>query len=276
MSWRPLLLVAVLAVPAAMRAQEVEVYSEFRRVGADGQIVEADRGGKPREILSPPVPRNGYATFNIAIKGPAGKPFHVYVGENPEGIVKTTLYRVAAGAAVPDAIEKIDSPYSGFLPDGGVPLVLDVFAPATLPVRRVRIEIQLSVDNHWIIYPMELRIQPASIPAQLITTGALLDPKSSVVENALAAWQPVLCTKPQRATTAAGTIRELVRRNALQDIGLAKKLETRHTAEKVRNGVTQALGASNIAAWCGQHTFENPENYLKLRDFLYKLATEGQ
>lgn len=204
MSWRPLLLVAVLAVPAAVRAQEVEVYSEFRRVGADGQIVESDRGGKPREILSPAIPRNGYATYNIAIKGPAGRPFHVYVGENPEGIVKIALYRVVTGGPVADAIEKITSPYSGFLPEGGVPLVVDIFAPATLPVRRVRIEIQLNVDSHWIIYPMELRVQPATIPPQLITSGALADPKVSTVENALAAWSPVLCSKPQRVNSAQG------------------------------------------------------------------------
>lgn len=247
MSWRPLLLVAVLAVPAAVRAQEVEVYWTVG-VGADGQIVESDRGGKPREILSPAIPRNGYATYNIAIKGPAGKPFHVYVGENPEGIVKTTLYRVVAGAPIPDTLEKITSPYSGFLPEGGVPLVVDIFAPATLPVRRVRIEIQLNVDSHWIIYPMELRVQPATIPPQLITSGALADPKVSTVENALAAWSPVLCSKPQRVNSAPGTIRELVRRNAVQDIGLAKKLEARHTADKVRNGVAQALGAPNPAA----------------------------
>ena len=60
-----------MATAAAGTAQTVEIYSEFQRPDPFGGIVEPDRAWKPREILSPAVSRNGFASFHIAVSVPA-------------------------------------------------------------------------------------------------------------------------------------------------------------------------------------------------------------
>jgi hypothetical protein len=261
---------------AALLAQEIQVFSEFRRVGPNAQILEADRGGKPREILSPAIPRNGFATFHLVFTGPVGQPYHIYVGENPEGLLKTTLYRILPNGPVPDALEKVDQPVSGIFTDAAVTLVLDLWTPPTAPVRRVRVEAQLNSDNRWVIYPMEVRLQPASLPPLAVTTGAPAPVTAPAVETSLSSWDPYLCSKTHRASEGVLSIRSLLRRNASQDVALAKKLEARHGAEKVRAGILAALGAADSASWCADRKLANPETYLRVRDFLYKLAIEGQ
>lgn len=263
--------------PVAAPAQEVQVFSELRRIGANGEVVEADRGGRVREILSPAIPRNGYATFRLVLKGPPGKPFHMYLGENPEQLLKVALYRETAVQGMPDALQKVEeSPVSGVMPEGVLTYLVDIWTPATTAVRRIRLEAQLHMEGRWIIYPMELRVHGASIPANPIVTGAVLPVTAAAADTAVSAWDPALCGQTHRAVDAGLTTRALVRRNASQDIALEKKLEERFGKERVRAGVAKALGRTDIAGWCAERKLEHPEAYLGLRDFLYKLALEAQ
>ncbi len=279
--WRTLAAILTVLLPVAGRgvasAQEVQVYSEFRRIGADGEVVEADRGGRVREILSPAIPRNGFASFRLVLKGPAGKPFHMYLGENPENLLKVTLYRESATQGVPDALQKVeDFPVSGVMPDGPLTYLIDIWTPATTAVRRIRLEAQLHMEGNWVIYPMELRVHGATIPANPIVTGAVLPVTAPAAETALTAWDPVLCRQPHRAADAGLTVRGLIRRNASQDIALEKKLEERFGKDRVRSGLAKALGRPDVAAWCTDRKLEHPEAYLGVRDFLYKVALEAQ
>lgn len=274
MSWRALTLAAFLQWSGLVCAQEIHVYSEFRRLGADGQIIDSDRAGKPREILSPAIPRNGFATFHLMVSGEPGKPYHVYIGENPEGILKTTLYRVGTGAT--DTLEQVQTPVSGILSENALLFALDVWVPPTAPVRRVRLEAQLNTGDRWIIYPLELRLQPAFIPLGPVTFGQLAAPTAPSSDTAISAWDPYLCGKTHKVTDTAPSLRNLIRRNASQDVALAKKLEITHGKDKVRAGILKALSVPDAAAWCGEHKLASPEDYLKVRDFLYKLAIEAQ
>src|ERR1041385_4727377 len=83
MGCRAVLLFAGLLAAAFLRAQSVEVYSEFQRPDPLGAIVAADRAESPREILSPAVARNGFASFHIAVSVPLQTNYFLYVVTNP-------------------------------------------------------------------------------------------------------------------------------------------------------------------------------------------------
>ncbi len=198
------------------------------------------------------------------------------MGENPENIVKSTLYREVPEEGVPDKLEKVETPVSGVFSEAAQSFVIDVWTPPTAAVRRVRLEAQLHMSGNWIIYPLELRLQPASIPHLPLTTGQVAAVTAPSADTAVSAWDPYLCAQTHRAADAGLTMRGLIRRNASQDVALAGKLEAKHGKDRVWQGIAQALGVPDVAGWCGARKLSQPEMYLKLRDFLYKLATEGQ
>ena len=57
-------------VAVVLQAQSVDINPEFRRVDPFGAVVEADRGLVAREILSPALARNGFASFHIVVSVP--------------------------------------------------------------------------------------------------------------------------------------------------------------------------------------------------------------
>src|SRR5262249_19535728 len=79
----PLLLLAALACAGLSRAQSLAVYSELQRPDPFGQIVAADRGASPREILSPAAPRNGFVSFHIAVTAPTNTNYFLYIVTSP-------------------------------------------------------------------------------------------------------------------------------------------------------------------------------------------------
>ena len=56
------LLVIGLLVAGQLGSQTLEIHSEFLRVSPQGEILDVDATPKPREILSPAVARNGFAS----------------------------------------------------------------------------------------------------------------------------------------------------------------------------------------------------------------------
>lgn len=254
-----------LLVPAlAACGQSVRVYSEFERVGPTGEIVAADRTEEPREILSPALVRNGWTSFLVAVTGPAGAP--LYIGQNPENIVKAELYRAVFVKGVPDGLEPVESPQANG--EGASVYWLDLWVDGNAGVQRTRLELQLNAGDRWIIYPMELRIQPARVPPRVEHIGAVAPIEAPSSDSARSALSAYVCGG------AAGdegplTIRKLILRNARQDMALAKSLKT-SGAE-----LLGAIGVPDRAAWCkapANPSGPGPEWYLRVRDLLYKAA----
>jgi hypothetical protein len=137
----------------AAQAQTVQVYSEFARLSESGEVLAPE---EPREILSPVVPRNAFTTFQVAVQVPQGTKYHVFIGQNPEGAVKATLYRRGG-----EKLEAVGLPYEGTVPQV---FWLDVWVDESAPVRRVKIEPQVFVNGDWVTYPMEVRVSEVAAP----------------------------------------------------------------------------------------------------------------
>ncbi len=216
----------ILLLGTQLFAQSIDVYSEFWPW--DGS------SAAPREIISPAVPRNGFTTFKVLVNAPAGTSYFLFCQTNPPNLVETHLYKVA----LPDRLDPVKSPNFGVIPDGesSRAYLLDVWVPADgEPGRRVRLELQLKVGD-WIVYPMELRIQKASVP--MMATSETLVSFDAVLE-----------------------------RNRRQDSAFEQLLQLPEvwlwTARHIANGWT---GHSPLSA------ADEPEWYLKVRDLLYRRA----
>ncbi len=271
------------ALPAA-RAQSVQVYSEFRRVDPFGEIVPQDRGGEPREILSPLVARNAHLTLHIVVEAPPGKHYYLFVGSNPEDIFQITVYkemwRKQGGAWVPDRLLRIDTPYLSHIPDRYHGLqnqkvevfLLDVFVPADLKPGRYKLEPQVSCDGRWAIYPMEIRVSDVVIPEHRYTPARLPSTKLSSDAVALGPLRAYLCGEAESPRDGPESIRALIRRNVLQDIALAQEKEKTLGKEAVARILLRGLnlGADGFCATKKVTSEYGPEWYLRARDVLYR------
>src|SRR5262249_49797375 len=135
----------LLALPLA--AQSLRVYSEFARIDASGEVLAP---GRPREILSPALVRNGFTSFQVVVRVKKDTPYWLYIGQNPENAVRVTIYRESR-----DRLEKVDLPVQGFATQV---FWMDVWTDGIAPVRRIKIEPELNVGGDWIVYPMEARV----------------------------------------------------------------------------------------------------------------------
>ena len=216
----------LIALPAA--AQELRILSEFRRPDPFGGIAAPDRGGSPREIISPAVARNAWASFHIAVTVPQGAEASLYVQQNPE-IFTLKLYREAfvktAAGWVPDGLSEVKAPYAITLPDPAAPVPsqttvgfwLDIWVPPNAPVRRVRVEALLRTGDLWLQSPLEVRVFPTVAPSVFSWGG----PVPEAGERADAALAAVLCGKPASPGRPETRIPALIRRNAIADVGIA-------------------------------------------------------
>ncbi len=285
--WLPCAAALVATTRVAAQPVQLKIYSEFQRVDPFGRIVRVDRAPRPREILSPAVPRNGYASFHLAVTVPPGQPFRLFLGQNPDDIFKLTLYRerfVHVGDQwIPDELVRVLEPYDSRAQpaEEAVPgqtttvFWLDVWTPAQAPVRRVRLEAQLNVGDHWVIAPMEVRIRPVRIPDHAPPTTALPPVEAPADHATFEPWLRFLCGRTGWPAPVPLSVRRMIRRNAAQDVALAAQLEERLGPEAVRGRVLEIAGAADRDSWCREP--EGPrgqgaEWYLKLRDYLLKAA----
>jgi hypothetical protein len=216
----------LLAAPALF-AQSVDIYSEFQRPDPYGGIVAPDRSPAPREILSPGVARNGWASFHVAVRVPPNTSYLLYVMTNPVNACRVDMYkehfvRTAAGW-IPDRLTALQRlPDYGFMPDpdDGVPeqntrvYLLDLWIPPDSGVGRFRLEVQLKTGT-WEIRPMELRVLAKKIPDIKDAGGdPILPPVDSPIDFAAAG-------PPAHACGPLTTVRAIVCRNASQDASLA-------------------------------------------------------
>ena len=123
---------------------------------------------------------------------------------------------------MPDKLEPVSMPVTLTLPgaDAAIPqqtaitLWLDIWVPEKTPVGRMRIQAVLKSGNQWIIYPMEVRVMEAVVPRLEWKPG----PVAPVNERADAS----ICTSSAGEPSLPDTIRQIIRRNALQDAALAR------------------------------------------------------
>ncbi len=234
----------VLTVAAgAAAAQTVDVYSEFARLSDTGEVLAPET---PREILSPAIARNAFTTFQIAIRVPKGTTYHIFIGQNPADAVKVTLYRRAGGK-----LERVDLPYTG---DSSQVLAMDLWLDADAPVRRIKVEPQISINADWVIYPMEVRVSDPQVPRRAGAEAGLA--------SAFDVMQAFLCgTKPRPLSGRAPTGAEFVFRNAQQDLALASQ-----SSAAQREELKRALGGCNATPPA------DPEIYLRARDLFFSPA----
>lgn len=235
------------ALPAA--AQPLNVYSEFARIDAQGNVVAPET---PREIISPALVRNGFTSFQVVVQVPMDTPYALRVGQNPDDAAKVTLYRF-----VEHRVEAVAESAAG---NATQIFWMDVWIDKDAPVRRIKVEPQLFVNGDWVIYPMEMRVREQVVP-EIAAPGAgasfrspwetlgayLCDPKAPGSAKQAA---------PASASAEVNAIEALHLRNARQDVALASMLP-----QADRDELRKRMGGCNARAP------ENPEFYLRLRDY---------
>ncbi len=259
---------------AAGRAQTVEIYSLLHRVDPFGRTVTADRAIAPREVLSPAVPRNGFVSFHIAITLPLGEDYLLYVVPNPLNSCRVALYKehfVKTGEGwIPDTLTELHRlPDFGVVPDPDDRIegqttrlyLLDLWVPPDAAVARFRVEVQVKVGT-WTVRPMEVRVMPPRVPelppAADAPTAPVEAPADETVLGALFEYFAGMRPAPPRQLR---TVRDVIRRNAAQDMALAPSLGPEELMRRAlalfdanARFVPRLLGA---------------EWYLRIRDALY-------
>jgi hypothetical protein len=259
---RLILMLAGCSLGPALFAQSVDIYSEFQRPDPYGGIVTPDRSPTPREILSPGVARNGWASFHVAVRVPANTSYLLYVMTNPANACRVEVYKEhflnTAAGWIPDRLTPLQRlPDYGFMPDPDDSVreqttrvyLLDLWIPPDSGVGRFRLEVQLKTGT-WVIRPLELRVLKAKIP-EVAEAGSepVLPPIESPADDAAAGPRAHACGP-------LTTVRAIICRNAAQDMALAAQSATPELLRSwwLRFNMPRVLGA---------------EWRLRMRDLLY-------
>jgi len=273
-SWTPLALVSLAVV---LPAQELFVRSEFQRIGVDGKVIQQDRFERPREILSPALVRNGFASYMLTANIPAGIEYTLEVGQNPENSVSVVLYRQHYNPnGIPDRLEKVAFPVQGkTAKQENHTFWMDIYVNNAAQVRRLKIEVQLWVGDRWVLYPMEARIVAPQVPPFQLKFWGLPAPEARSDAAMISPWRDHLCRPlKDEFQPKETTIRLLQQRNIQQDVALVKKYGRDIGIQAfVRGGIPPETAVPD--GWCAAPVEQwrdalPPEWYLKVRDHLYR------
>jgi hypothetical protein len=266
-----LLFLTLLATALHAQPVQLRVYSEFQRVDPFGQVVAQDRSSRPREILSPAVPRNAHTSFHVAVTAPANESYFLVVQANPDNMLQWKIYEerfIQQGDAwIPDGLEEAREPYFGVIPDPSAKIpgqttrvyLVDVWVPRETRVGLVRLEALVKV-GYWRIAPMEIRVRPGTVPdlKDASAPGSLPAPADPADAATRAPLEAFLAGKPFMEIGRPTNIRAVIRRNAIQDMALAATID--------RDEAVKAIKAVP----------KNPETgaewYLRIRDYLLREA----
>jgi len=279
---RAFLLVLLGIAASACRAQEIHIYSEFERFDPFGNPVAADRDMTPREILSPAMARNGHLSVHVVITGPSGTNYFLYVASNPPDILEIRLYRehfVGCGEGYcPDWLTPLNSPAFGAIPESLFEMpqqtsrsyLLDIWARPDTPPRRVRVEALLKVGT-WQVAPMEVRIVAPTVPnpsaaIEAVNQAPVEAPSSTTAQLQLLRFLGGL---PPQTPGRILTVRDIIQRNAAEDMLLARSLAAGRTPEGAPGLAFPELNLMSMQPFVYPEL--GAEWYLRVRDFLYRL-----
>lgn len=265
-----LILLGALTLPA----QTLRVLSEFQRVDPFGEIIAVDRAVRPREILSPAVARNAFASFRIAVTARPNTSFLLYVQSYPPDVLHIAVYkeryRHSGNTWIPDVLEETHLPSFGAMPDVQERIPgqttrsywLDVWVPLDAIPGTMRLEVLIK-SAIWVIHPMELRILRARVPnLPAASRGALPAVDLPADASALGPLEAHFAGKPPvRFSAVPDTVRSAIRRNAAQDMALAPP--------ELLPELMQRLWRRMLDPWPN----EGPEWYLPLRDLILRQAS---
>ncbi len=257
-------------VPPLRVASSVEIYSEFQRIDPFGRVVTPDRGPRPREILSPGVPRNAHASFHVAITAPPRASFFLYLVPNPADACGVRLFRQhfspVDSSWIPDRLEEIHRlPEFNVMPDPDQKVrgqttslyLLDLSIPRATGLAGFRLEVQLKIGT-WMIRPLEIRILPFAVPdAPPPSPGSIAPLAAASSATADLAVAEAVAGRTPGWDGSLSTVRDVIRRNIVQDLRLSPD------SASVRK-LHAALPAD-----------AGPEAYLRLRSDLQWLAASG-
>lgn len=195
-------LLLALVASTAVWAQPLSVYSEFAQIDASGKVTAPET---PREILSPALVRNGFTSFQVVVRAPTGKEWWLYVGQNPENVLKIIVYRESGGGT----LEPVELPRQGSGPEV---FWMDLWTAANARTERVKVEPELFLNDKWVIYPIETRVMEARVPEE-------------------APAQKHVC--PVMASDVASAVARLQLRNAAQDGALAARAPKEELAKLI-------------------------------------------
>jgi hypothetical protein len=223
----------------SLPAQPLRVFSEFARIDSSGEVTSP---AHPREILSPAIARNAFTSFQVVVHLAKGTRSTLYIGQNPDDSVRVTVYREAG-----ERLELVDLPYEC---DGTQVFWMDLWTAPEAPVRRIKVEPQLSIHDEWVVYPMEVRVMDAIVPGSQRPEGS---------SSPAAVMKSFLCgTKPETNRGEGLSIPRLRFRNAQQDVALARRAASEGELRRLLGG-------------CDASPPAEPEWYLRIRDYLFRM-----
>jgi len=275
--------ICCLLLAGPVQAQSLRVVSEFQRVDPFGAVVPVDRTPRPREILSPEVARNAFASFHIVASAPERDPFFIYVQTNPPDVFQISLYKelyVKTDAGwIPDALEPVKLPAFDTLPYLPLPIPgqnavsywMDIWVPAQTVVERVRLEVLMKAGRGWILYPMEVRVMPAVAPTIREHQAALPPVSERADATVYGPFRDFLCNAHEPARKERLSVRAMIHRNAVQDLALARALEGR--GNDLRMELLHRAGVEDKQQWClpaGATEPPGTEWFLRVRDAIYR------
>lgn len=215
------------------QAQPLTVYSDLAEIDAAGKATAPET---PREILSPALVRNGFTSFQLVVEAQADKKWWLFIGQNPTNAVKVTMYQELDGKLEPVELPRQSS--------GTEVLWIDVWTDRKAPIARIKIEPELMIDDDWVIYPIEARVMEAVAPDM---------PPVQLGVSLQGGACGIVFEKADRSFVDG-----LRTRNLEQDMRLAQLYSVMDEVRKRNNA-------------CAMTSPKNPEWYLSIRDYLYRL-----
>jgi len=246
MKWVLVGLLHAMLVAGPASGQLLNVYSEFAKIDAQGNVVAPE---SPREILSPALVRNGFTSFQVVVQVPPGTDYLLRLGQNPANAAKVTFYAETAGG-----LQRVDDPIKGNVTQT---FWMDVWIDKDAPARRIKVEPELQIGADWVTYPMEMRVRENVVPDRGPSGADGVAPFELLRSSVCAS--PLQNVDRRRAEPAGpATAEAFHHRNALQDLAMASELSA-----PAREELRKWMGGCNARA------SDNPEFYLHVRDYFW-------
>ena len=226
--------------------------------------------------------RNGWASFHVVITAPPATTYLLYVVPNPLNACRVALYKehfekTAAGSAPDRLTELTRLPDFGVIPDpaDGVEgqttraYLLDLWIPPNADVARFRLEVQLKVG--YLGGAADGGASDRAAGSRSSCFGRARCPCRRF-RVAPTRWRWARCPITRdRTYPAPETVRAIIRRNAMQDMALASRLDAAVAGPEALRRRWEILSARSGDSMIPLPT--GAERYLRLRDWIY---TEAQ